>query len=109
MHKMLTISCLAATGARFSLAGAQTDQQRELFGFDDGDLTGLTDVNSEIMAGVARAEVLKLGCASADGTPVEAFFVRPTFKQDRLERWLAWFDHYLESPDQAAGGCQAGA
>jgi dipeptidyl aminopeptidase/acylaminoacyl peptidase len=56
---------------------AQADQPTEIFTFDDGNLAPLTNVNGDLLDGVARAEVEKLRFESADGTPVEAFFVRP--------------------------------
>ncbi len=73
----------------FSMAGgktviAMTDSSNptELYSFDDGELTRLTDVSNEALSTVARAEVEKLRFNSADGTPVEAFLVKPIGYQE---------------------------
>jgi len=77
LERRITVRDYASDGGRTVLLVAQADQPTELFAFDDGNLTPLTNVNGDLLDGVARAEVEKLQFESADGTPVEAFFVRP--------------------------------
>lgn len=62
-----------------SLATASTPA--ELYAFDDG-LSQLTQVSEATLEGVARAAVEKRRFESADGTPVEAFFVKPVGYQE---------------------------
>jgi dipeptidyl aminopeptidase/acylaminoacyl peptidase len=77
LERRVTVRDFASGGGHMVLLVAQADQPTELFAFDDGNLAPLTNVNSELLDGVARADVEKLRFESADGTPVEAFFVRP--------------------------------
>lgn len=77
LERRVTVSDVATGGGRTVLLVAQADQPSQLFVFDDGNLQQLTNVNGELLDGVARADVEKQRFASADGTPVEAFFVRP--------------------------------
>ncbi len=77
LERRVTVRGIATGGDHTVLLVAQADQPTELYTFDDGNLAQLTNVNGELLDGVARAEVEKLQFESADGTPVEAFFVRP--------------------------------
>jgi dipeptidyl aminopeptidase/acylaminoacyl peptidase len=60
---------------------ATSSSPTELFAFD-GELTQLSQISSEALSGVARAEVEKRRFDSADDTPVEAFFVKPVGYQE---------------------------
>jgi len=77
LERRVTVRDVATGGGRTVLLLAQADEPTELYTFDDGNLAKLTDVNGELLGEVARADVEKLRFESADGTPVEAFFVRP--------------------------------
>jgi len=77
LERRVTVRDYASAGNHTVLLVAQADQPTEIFTFDDGNLAPLTNVNGDLLDGVARAEVEKLRFESADGTPVEAFFVRP--------------------------------
>ncbi len=77
LERRVTVRDYASGGGHTVLLVAQADQPTELFTFDGGNLAPLTDVNGELLDGVARAEVEKLRFESADGTPVEAFYVKP--------------------------------
>lgn len=77
LERRVTVRDYASGGGHTVLLVAQADQPTELFTFDGGNLAPLTNVNGELFDGVARAEVEKLRFESADGTPVEAFYVKP--------------------------------
>jgi len=77
LERRVTVRDFASGGGHTVLLVAQADQPTELFTFDGGNLVPLTDVNGELLDGVARADVEKLRFESADGTPVEAFYVKP--------------------------------
>lgn len=77
LERRVTVRDYASGGGHTVLLVAQADQPTELFTFDGGNLAPLTNVNGELLDGVARAEVEKLRFESADGTPVEAFYVKP--------------------------------
>ena len=77
LERRVTVRDFASGGGHTVLLVAQADQPTELFTFDGGNLVPLTDVNGELLDGVARAAVEKLRFESADGTPVEAFYVKP--------------------------------
>tara|TARA_B110000208_G_scaffold141036_1_gene170186 strand:+ start:1260 stop:3293 length:2034 start_codon:yes stop_codon:yes gene_type:complete len=68
----------------FSINGGQTvlaitnaSTPTELYNYANDELTRLTFVSDAVLSSVARAEVEKLRFESADGTPVEAFLVKP--------------------------------
>ncbi len=77
LERRVTVRDFASGGGHTVLLVAQADQPTELFTFDGGNLVPLTDVNGELLDGVARADVEKLRFESADGTRVEAFYVKP--------------------------------
>jgi dipeptidyl aminopeptidase/acylaminoacyl peptidase len=77
LERRVTVRDYASGGGHTVLLVAQADQPTELFTFDGGNLAPLTDVNGELLDGVARADVEKLRFESADGTPIEAFYVKP--------------------------------
>ena len=71
-----------------SLSTASTPT--ELYAYND-ELNQLTNVSAEVLEGVARAEVEKLRFESADGTPVEAFFVKPVgYQQGQAYPTILW-------------------
>jgi len=77
LERQVTVRDYASGGGHTVLLVAQADQPTELYTFDGGNLAPLTHVNGDLLDGVARAEVEKLRFESADGTPVEAFYVKP--------------------------------
>jgi len=77
LERRVTVRDFASGGGHTVLLVAQANQPTELFTFDSGNLAPLTDVNGELLDGVARADVEKLRFDSADGTTVEAFYVKP--------------------------------
>ena len=77
LERQVTVRDYASGGGHTVLLVAQADQPTELYTFDGGNLAPLTHVNGDLLDGVARAEVEKLQFESADGTPVEAFYVKP--------------------------------
>ena len=64
-------------GGSTILAMTNAETPTELYSYDDDKLTRLTFLSDESLSSVARAEVEKLRFNSADGTPVEAFLVKP--------------------------------
>ena len=64
-------------GGRTVLAMTNADTPTELYSYDDDALTRLTFLSDDSLSSVARAEVEKLRFNSADGTPIEAFLVKP--------------------------------
>jgi len=77
LERQVTVRDYASGDGHTVLLVAQADQPTELYTFDGGNLAPLTHVNGDLLDGVARAEVEKLRFESADGTPVEAFYVKP--------------------------------
>jgi dipeptidyl aminopeptidase/acylaminoacyl peptidase len=62
----------------------------ELYAFDD-DLRQLTHITEATLDGIARAAVEKRRFESADGTPVEAFFVKPVgYEEGRSYPTILW-------------------
>ena len=86
LERRVTVRDYASGGGHTVLLVAQADQPTELFTFDGGNLAPLTDVNGELLDGVARADVEKLRFESADGTPIEAFYVKPVL-HDSSQRY----------------------
>lgn len=64
-------------GGSTVLAMANADTPTELYSYDDDELTRLTFLSDDSLSSVAHAEVEKLRFNSVDGTPVEAFLVKP--------------------------------
>ncbi|MFT7470617.1 MAG: dipeptidyl aminopeptidase/acylaminoacyl peptidase [Kiritimatiellia bacterium] len=64
-------------GGSTVLAMTNADTPTELYSYDDDELTRLTFLSDDSLSSVARAEVEKLRFNSADGTPIEAFLVKP--------------------------------
>ena len=77
LERQVRVRDIAMGGGRTVLGMSQPDQPTELYAFNDGQLERLTHVSDESLQYVARADVEKLQFESADGTPVEAFLVRP--------------------------------
>ena len=77
LERRVTVRDYASGGGHTVLLMGQADQPTEIYSFENGNLQSLTNVNADVLDGVARADVEKLRFDSADGTPVEAFFVRP--------------------------------
>ncbi|MFT4816073.1 MAG: dipeptidyl aminopeptidase/acylaminoacyl peptidase [Pseudohongiellaceae bacterium] len=64
-------------GGSTVLAMTNADTPTELYSYKDDELTRLTFLSDDSLSSVARAEVEKLRFNSADGTPIEAFLVKP--------------------------------
>jgi dipeptidyl aminopeptidase/acylaminoacyl peptidase len=77
LERQMSVRGASLGGGVTVLTISQPDQPAELYSFDNGRLVRLTYVTDEALTNVARAEVEKLRFQSADGTPVEAFLVRP--------------------------------
>lgn len=73
----VTVRDFALEGDRLVALVETSDHPAELFAVVDGGLAQLTEVNAAALHDVARAPMEKRAFASADGTTVEAFFVRP--------------------------------
>jgi len=77
IERQVSIGSFAVEGRTTVLSMSQADQPAEIFSYRNGDLRQLTNVNQDVLQDIARADVEKLQFTSADGTPIEAFFVRP--------------------------------
>jgi dipeptidyl aminopeptidase/acylaminoacyl peptidase len=87
----VSVSSFVTAGEKVVALVEKADAPRELYLLDDGDLAQLTTVNTEVLAGLALADVEKLQFESADGTPVEAFFVRPAdFDSSKRYPTILW-------------------
>jgi dipeptidyl aminopeptidase/acylaminoacyl peptidase len=73
----ITVRDIASAGGVTVLRMEGANAPADLYRFADGQVTRLTDVNGEVLAGVMPAGVEKHQFASADGTPVEAFYLTP--------------------------------
>ena len=73
----VSVRDFARGGGRTVLAMTNADTPTELYSYADDALTRLTFLSDESLSSVVRAEVEKLRFNSADGTPVEAFLVKP--------------------------------
>jgi dipeptidyl aminopeptidase/acylaminoacyl peptidase len=73
----ITVRDVASAGGVTVLRMEGANQPADLYRYADGEVTRLTDVNAETLAGVMPAGVEKHQFASADGTPVEAFYLTP--------------------------------
>lgn len=91
LERQASIRGFSMAGGRAALLMGQYDQPPEVYSFEDGTLSQLTDVSAETLDGVAVASVEKRRFASADGTPVEAFFFRPAdFDESRRYPTILW-------------------
>jgi dipeptidyl aminopeptidase/acylaminoacyl peptidase len=91
LERQVSVDDFSVAGGHSVLLMGQADQPAELFTFDDGTLSQLTHVSAETLDGVARASVEKLRFESADGTPIEAFFVRPAnFDDSKRYPTILW-------------------
>lgn len=77
IERKASVGDFSISGRNVALMMNQADQPAEVFSYNNGNLEQLTDVNGSTLQGVDLANVEKLQFESADGTPVEAFFVRP--------------------------------
>ena len=73
----VSVRDFARGGGRTVLAMTNAGTPTELYSYADDALTRLTFLSDESLSSVVRAEVEKLRFNSADGTPVEAFLVKP--------------------------------
>lgn len=87
----VTVRDVARSGERIVVLAESADQPSNLYTLSDGYLSALTSVNAELLAGVARPEVEKREFASADGTKVEAFFVKPVgYEEGKRYPTILW-------------------
>ena len=73
----VSVRDFARGGGKTVLAMTNAGTPTELYNYADDALTRLTFLSDESLSSVVRAEVEKLRFNSADGTPVEAFLVKP--------------------------------
>jgi dipeptidyl aminopeptidase/acylaminoacyl peptidase len=91
LERQLSVREASIGGGVTVLTISQPDQPGELYAFDDGQLERLTYMTDEALGNVARADVEKLRFESADGTPVEAFLVRPLqYDPDKRYPTILW-------------------
>ncbi|MDP6993393.1 MAG: S9 family peptidase [Woeseiaceae bacterium] len=91
LERQVSVRDFSTAGGRTALLIGQADQPPEIYTFDDGTLSQLTQVSAGTLAGVATARVEKRQFASADGTPVEAFFFYPaSFDDSRRYPIILW-------------------
>ena len=72
-----SVKDFSISGGQTVLAIASANTPTELYNYAGDELTRLTFVSDEALSSVARAQVEKLRFESNDGTPVEAFLVKP--------------------------------
>jgi len=77
IERQVSVGNFAMEAGKTVLMMGQVNQPQELFTLNNGNLEQLTSISDESLSNVGRAEVEKLQFTSADGTPVDAFFVRP--------------------------------
>lgn len=91
IERQASVRDVTMEGGATVISMSLPNQPTELYSYDDGDLQRLTNVTDEALGGVARAEVEKLQFNSADGTPIEAFLVRPlNYDPDRRYPAILW-------------------
>jgi dipeptidyl aminopeptidase/acylaminoacyl peptidase len=73
----VSVRDFAMNGGKTVVAITDSKTPTELYAYDDEELTRLTAISDDALSTVARAEVEKIRFNSADGTPVEAFLVKP--------------------------------
>lgn len=77
IERQVSVGSFAIGGGQTVVTMGQADRPDELFAFSNGNLQQLTDVSSEVLGDVRRANVEKRQFQSTDGTTIEAFFVLP--------------------------------
>ena len=77
IEREVSVGNFSIAGGQTVVSMAQADLPDELYSYNNGNLDQLTHVSAETLGDVARAEVEKLRFQSADGTPIDAFYVRP--------------------------------
>jgi len=91
LERQLSVREASMGGGVTVLTISEPDQPAELYAFDDGQLDRLTFATDDALGDVARADVEKLSFQSADGTPIEAFLVRPlNFDPDTRYPTILW-------------------
>ncbi len=87
----VSVRDFAMSGGRTVLAMSRPDRPSEIYTIEDQQVQRLTHVSDAALDGVARAEVEKLRFDSADGTPVEAFLVKPlNYSADSSYPTILW-------------------
>jgi dipeptidyl aminopeptidase/acylaminoacyl peptidase len=77
IERQVSVGNFSMEAGKTVLMMGQVNQPQELFTLNNGNLEQITNISDETLRNVGRAEVEKLQFTSADGTPVDAFFVRP--------------------------------
>ena len=77
VDRQASVSDFDISGDITVVAMSQADQPTEIYAVENDQLKRLTHVTDAALASIARAPVEKLRFTSADGTPVEAFLVKP--------------------------------
>ncbi|WOJ97118.1 S9 family peptidase [Congregibacter brevis] len=87
----VTVRDIEVAAGRTVVRVEQANRPSEIYAYDDGVITSLTDVNGGVFDEVMPANVEKQAFRSADGTTVEAFFVRPPdFEAGKLYPTILW-------------------
>ncbi|MEM6300589.1 MAG: S9 family peptidase [Pseudomonadota bacterium] len=78
------------SGVRTVLAGG-LQSPPELYRLNDGLLSSLTDVNAKVLDEVAQPKGEKLTFTSADGTPIDAFYLYPiSYEEGQRYPTILW-------------------
>lgn len=87
----VTVRDLEVAGGRTVVRVEQANRPAEIYAYDDGVLSNLTNVNGEVFDALMPASVEKQAFKSADGTTVEAFYVRPPdFEEGKRYPTILW-------------------
>lgn len=87
----VTVRDFARRGEKIVVLVESAEQPSNLFSLSDGYLSTLTSVNAELLADVSRPQVEKRAFASADGTEVEAFYVKPVgYEEGKRYPTILW-------------------
>ena len=73
----ISVRDFALQGDQMAVLMAKSQQPREVYMFKNKQLRPLTSVNTELLSGLSKAAVEKINFASADGTQIEGFVVKP--------------------------------
>lgn len=77
VNSNISMRAFSMSGDATVLSMSDSQTPTELYSYDNGELQRLTFNSDAALAAVAKADVEKLRFNSADGTPVEAFLVKP--------------------------------
>ncbi|MBO6524010.1 MAG: S9 family peptidase [Balneolaceae bacterium] len=110
-----SISSFEIINSGFALLMEKVNQPREIFTFQQNNLTKLTSVNDEHLSQLKKPDMEKITFNSADGTEIEGFVVKPLdFDPSKTYPTILWahggpvsqYEYSFHSPSQlfAANG-----